>query len=41
MVDPITGTITPFKGESSLKRPATEVTNMEIDTTTKKPRVST
>lgn len=41
MVDPITGTITPFKGERSLKIPATEVTNMEIDTTTKKPKVST
>lgn len=41
MVDPIKGKITPFKGERSLKRPATDVTNMEIDTTTKKPRVST
>ena len=41
MVDPITGTITAFKGERSLERPATEVTNMEIDTTSKKPRVST
>ena len=40
MVDPITGIITPFKGERSLKRPATKVTNMEINTTTKKPRVS-
>ena len=41
MVDPVTHTITPFKGERTLKRPATEVTHMEIDTTTKKPRVST
>ena len=41
MVDPITCTITPFKGKRSLKRHATEVTNMEIDTTTNKPRVST
>ena len=40
MVDPITGTITPFKGERYLKIPITMVTNMEIDTTTKKPRVS-
>ena len=36
MVDPITGILTPFKGERYLKRPITEVTNMEIDTTTKK-----
>lgn len=41
MVDPITGTITSFKGERTLKRPATKVTNMEIDTTTKKLKVST
>ena len=41
MVDPITGTITPFKGERTLKRPAIEVTNIEIDTAAKKPRVST
>ena len=40
MVDLAIGTITPFKGERTLKRPATEVTNMEIDTTAKKPRVS-
>ena len=40
MVDPITGILTPFKGERSMKRPITEVTNMEIDTTGKKPRVS-
>ena len=40
MVDPIIGTLTPFKGERSLKRPANEVTNMEIDSATKKPRVS-
>ena len=41
MVDPVTGIITPFKGERTLKRHTTEVTNMEIDTATKKPRVST
>jgi hypothetical protein len=41
MVDPITCTITPFKGERTLNRHAKKVTNMEIDTTTKKPRVST
>ena len=41
MVDPIIGTNTPFKGERTLKRPATKVTNMEIDIATKKPRVST
>ena len=41
MVDPIIGTITHFKGERTLKRPATKVTNMEIDTAAKKPRVST
>ena len=41
MVDLVIGTITPFKGERTLKRPATEVTNMEIATTAKKPRVST
>ena len=41
MVDPITGIVTPFKGERSLKRPAIDVTHMEIDTTTKKPRVYT
>ena len=40
MVDPITGVITPFKGERTLKRPVTEVTNMDIDTATKKPRIS-
>ena len=40
MVDPITGILTPFKGERSLKRPIIEVINMEIDTTAKKPRVS-
>ena len=40
MVDPITRIHTPFKGEISLKRPIKEVINMEIDTTAKKPRVS-
>ena len=40
MVDPITGINTPFKGERSLKRPVTEVTDMEIDNVAKKPRVS-
>ena len=40
MVDPIIGVITPFKGERTLKRPATEITNMDIDTTTKKPKIS-
>lgn len=40
MVDPITGMLTPFKGERSKRRPITEATNMEIDTTAKKPRVS-
>ena len=41
MVDPTTSTITPLKGEITLKSPATKVTNMEIDTATKKPRVCT
>ena len=41
MVYPVTRTITPFKGERTLKRPATEVTNMEIDIVAKKPKVST
>jgi hypothetical protein len=40
MVDPIIGLITPFKGEKTLKRLAIDITNMEIDTTSKKPRVS-
>ena len=40
MVDPITGIITPFKGERYLKRPVTEVTNMEIDIVAMKPRIS-
>ena len=40
MVDPITGLITPFKGGKTLKRPTIDITNMEIDTTSKKPRVS-
>ena len=40
MVDPVTWLITPFKGERTLKRPATDITNVEIDTTNKKPRVS-
>ena len=39
MVDPITRILTPFKVEISLKRPIVEVTNMEIDTIAKKPRV--
>ena len=39
MVDPVTGIITPFKGERTLKRPATKLTNMEIDTVVKKPRL--
>ena len=41
MVDPVTSTITPFKGENTLKRLAIEVTNMEIDFASKKSRVST
>ena len=40
MVDLVTRLITPFKGERTLKRPATDITNMEIDTASKKPRVS-
>ena len=40
MIDPIIGILTPFKGERSLKRPITKVTNMEIYTTAKKPGVS-
>ena len=40
MIDPITRIPTPFKDERSLKRPITEVTNMEVDTTAKKPNVS-
>ena len=40
MIDPITGIPTPFMDERSLKRPITKVTNMEVDVTTKKPRVS-
>ena len=40
MVDPVTGLITPFEGEKTLKRPATDIINMEIDTTSKKPMVS-
>ena len=40
MIDPITGIPTPFKDEKSLKRLITEVTNMEVDTTAKKPRLS-
>ena len=39
MIDPITGIPTPFKDERSLKRPIIEVTNMEVDTTAKNPRV--
>ena len=35
MIDPITGIPTPFKDERSLKRPITEMTNMEVDGTTK------
>jgi len=41
MIDTITGTLTPFKGERSLKRPITEITNIEVDTTVKKERVFT
>ena len=37
MFDPITGIITPFKGERTIERLATEVTNMDIDIGTKKP----
>ena len=40
MVDPITSVITPFKGERTLKRPTTEVTNMDIDIATKNPKIS-
>ena len=39
IVDPVIGVITLFKGERALKRPATEVTNMDIDTATKNPRI--
>ena len=39
IVDPVTRVITPFKGERTLKRPTTDITNMEIDTSSKKPRV--
>ena len=41
MVDPVIGLITPFKGEKTLKSPATDITDMEIDTSSKKSRVST
>ena len=41
MVDPVIGTVTPFKGINTLKRLAPEVTNMEIESIAKKPRVST
>ena len=40
MIDPTTGIPTPFKDERSLKRPITEMTNMEVDVTAKKPRIS-
>ena len=40
MIGPITGKPTPFKDERTLKRPITEVTNIEVDTTAKNPRVS-
>ena len=40
MIEPVTGLSTPFKGEKTLKNPATDITNMEIDTISKKPRVS-
>ena len=36
MIDPIIRIPTPFKDERSLKRPITKVTNMEVDTTSKK-----
>ena len=40
MTDRIIGIPTPFKDERSLKRLITKVTNMEVDTIVKKPRVS-
>ena len=40
VVDLVTRLITPFKGERTLKRPAIDITNIEIDTTSKKPMVS-
>ena len=40
MIDPIIGIPMPYKDEISLKRPIIKVTNMEVDVTAKKPRVS-
>ena len=40
MIDPIIGIPTPFKHKRSLKRPIIEMTDMEVDVTTKNPRVS-
>ena len=40
MIDQIIGIPTPFKDEISLKRPITEMTDMEVDVTTKNPRIS-
>ena len=40
MIDPIIGIPTPFKDERSLKRPIIEMTNMEVDVTAEKPRIS-
>ena len=40
MIDPITGIPTPFKDERYLKRPITKMIDMEVDVTTKKPRIS-
>ena len=39
-IDPITGIHTPSKDEISLKIPITEMTNMDVDVTAKKPRIS-
>ena len=40
MIDPTTGILTPFKDERSLKRPITYMTNMEVDVSTKRSKVS-
>ena len=40
IVHPIIGVITPCRGERTLKRLATRVTNMDIDIATKNPRIS-
>ena len=39
MIDPIIVIPNPFKHERSLKRPITEMTNMEVDVTAKNPRI--